>query len=104
MENFDALVDAKVNGAVSHTNTKCYKAGCCFNEDCGSEGISESECLTNVNCCYIPSADRKDPWCFKKYSATLREEEWCSAWSDKQYYNVPREECFATKKQIGFLD
>jgi hypothetical protein len=134
MENFDALVDAKVNGAVSHTNSKCYKAGCCFNEDsfletgsaacyratdygtctnlpkdfikeeCGSEGITESECLTNVNCCYVPSADRKDPWCFKKYSATLREEEWCSAWSDKQYYNVPREECFATKKQIGFLD
>merc|ERR1711981_1086845 len=33
MENFDALVDAKVNGASSHTNTKCYKAGCCFNED-----------------------------------------------------------------------
>jgi hypothetical protein len=122
------------NGLPIPQNTQCYKAGCCFNEDtflesggaacyratdygtctnlptdfikeeCGREGITESECLTNVNCCYKPSADRKDPWCYKKFSATLREEEWCSTWSDKEYYNVPRQECFATKKQIGFFD
>jgi hypothetical protein len=62
--------------------------------------------LTNVNCCYKPSPDRKDPWCYYKYSATLREEEWCAAWSDKQYYNLQREECFATNtgKQLNFLD
>lgn len=134
MENFDALVDAKVNGVSTHKKTKCYLAGCCFNEDsflegtgaacyratdygtctnlpadfikqeCGREGITESECLTNVGCCYKPSADRKDPWCFQKFSATLQEEKWCSAWTDKQYYDIPREECFATKQQLGFLD
>jgi hypothetical protein len=134
MENFDALVDKQINGVSSHKETSCYKAGCCFNEDqfletggaacyratnygscinlpedyikeeCGVEGISESECLTNVNCCYKPSADRKDPWCFKKYSATLREDQWCDAWSDKRYAHIGREECFATKNQAGFLD
>merc|ERR1711981_622540 len=133
MENFDALVDYKLNLAIPGSS-KCVKAGCCFNEDtfletggsacyratdygtctnlpanfikqeCGREGITENECLTNVNCCYKPSPDRKDPWCYYKYSATLREEEWCAAWSDKQYYNLQREECFATKKQLNFLD
>jgi hypothetical protein len=72
--------------------------------ECGREGITEQECLTNVGCCYKPSADRKDPWCFQKFSATLQEEKWCSAWTDKQYYDIPREECFATKSQLGFLD
>jgi len=123
MENYEALVDHKIN---AYKATSCYKAGCCFNEDsflagkpacyratdygkcrnlppnyqkteCGYEGIGEAECLNNAQCCYEPSADRKDPWCFKKYSATLDESQWCLAWSEEQYRNVPRTPCFAVK-------
>lgn len=133
MENFEALVDDAL------TTLTCKNAGCCFNEDsflagkpacyratdygkcrnlppnyqkteCGYEGIDEASCLNNAQCCYEPSANRKDPWCFKKYSATLEESQWCAAWSEERYRNVAREPCFnvATAKSNGksnfFLD
>jgi len=134
MDNYDALFEKATNNPANRN--KCKDAGCCFNEDsfleggpacyratdygtcinlpadhvrteCGYEGITESECLTNVRCCYRPSADRKDPWCFYKFSNTLDENQWCSAWSQEQYRNVERKECFVTKnadvKTISFL-
>jgi hypothetical protein len=129
-----------VGGVKSHKNTKCYQAGCCFNEDafleagkdksipaaacyrapdygtctnlpkdfvkteCGFEGINESECLVNPKCCYKPSADRKDPWCYYKFSNTLDENQWCDAWSDPKYFNLNRQKCFNDAvKKTGFL-
>lgn len=104
MENYEALKDYRLG-----TN-QCKQAGCCFNEDafmqgqhacyrasdygtcenlpakfekreCGYDGISEMECLTNARCCYKPTHLASEPWCYYKYSATLEEDEWCEAWN-----------------------
>lgn len=124
MENFEALIDNAL------ATTTCKNAGCCFNEDsflagkpacyratdygqcrnlppnyqkteCGYEGIDEASCLNNAQCCYEPSADRKDPWCFKKYSATLDESQWCAAWSEERYRSVNRDPCFNVDTATG---
>lgn len=123
MDNYEALLD-KLN---TQSSVTCKSAGCCFNEDsflhggaacyratnygqcrnlpvdfqkreCGYEGIGEQECLNNVKCCYQPSADREDPWCYEKYSATLDESQWCRAWTEEQYRSVPRNRCFKNPK------
>lgn len=129
MENFEALENHVLNVKTGAAD-QCKNAGCCFNEDsflkgkaacyratnygqcrnlpanyqkqeCGFEGISEQECLNNVQCCYEPSGDRKDPWCYKKYSATLDETQWCAAWSEEQYRTLPREACFKNPKTLN---
>lgn len=118
MRDYDALVDQEKD-----KKGLCKAAGCCFNEDsflaghsacyraanygtcsafpedvrkreCGSSGISESECIANPRCCYKPSHDRADPWCFYKYSATLEESEWCTAWNLEENRYQPRNPCF----------
>jgi hypothetical protein len=87
MENYEAIVDsisAKANSLLSHKDTACYKAGCCFNEDsflaggfacyrardygtcnnipdnfvkrqCFDGPVDEETCLSNAQCCYKPS-------------------------------------------------
>merc|ERR1712226_66398 len=76
MENYEALVDQAIKTA---GNSQCAQAGCCFNEDSFLEG--------GAAC----------------YSATLDENQWCAAWSEEQYRNIPREECFLTKSASNFL-
>jgi hypothetical protein len=128
MENYEALVNnVRRRENPTTTVDQCELAGCCFNEDsflagkpacyratdygqcrnlplnfqkreCGYEGIGEQECLNNARCCYEPSADRKDPWCYYKYSATLDENQWCAAWSEERFRDVPRDACFTNPK------
>lgn len=131
MDNFDALVDHNLNP----TNSKCKQAGCCFNEasflggshacyrasdygtcvnlpsnfvkrDCGFEGITEGECLTNPRCCFddkTPPPNSNSPWCYYKYSATLDEEEWCTAWNLKENRRKPRSMCWDTQTSTSGL-
>lgn len=127
MENYEALVDSITGSNV------CRGAGCCFNEDsflggshacyrasdygkcvnlpddfeksqCGSDGVSEGECLANPRCCFQPVTDRAEPWCFYKYSATLDESEWCTAWNLEENKFKSRSPCFASKKTSLFED
>lgn len=128
MDNFDALKDhSKTNGAV------CKDAGCCFNEDsfldgsfacyrasdygscvnlpetfekseCGYEGIAEGECLSNPRCCYKPSVDQAVPWCFYKYSSSIDEDQWCSAWNLVENRRRPRTMCWNTAKASGLFN
>jgi len=122
MDNYNALADY-----IEGTN-KCKGAGCCFNEDafmkgnhacyrasdygtcanlpatfqkveCGAEGITEQQCLTNARCCYKPTHKAGDPWCFFKYSASLEEDKWCEAWNLVENRDKFREACFATDKK-----
>lgn len=117
MENYEALADY-----VEETGI-CKNAGCCFNEDafmkgnhacyrasdygtcanlpgdfrkveCGAEGISEGECLTNARCCYSPTHVAGEPWCFFKYSATLEEDKWCEAWNKVENRQKTRNACW----------
>jgi hypothetical protein len=127
MKNMAALVD---HVQVNHL---CEDAGCCFNEDsflsggdacyravdygtcknlpdwhqkteCGYEGISEQECLNNVQCCYEPSGNPRVPWCFNKFSRTLDGEEgWCEAWTRKEFRYAPRTPCFDVGTKDNFL-
>lgn len=117
MENYEALADHKQG-----TNV-CKSAGCCFNEDaflegkhacyrasdygtcenlpvkfekteCGYDGVSEMECLTNARCCYKPTHIANEPWCYYKYSATLEEDEWCEAWNLIENREKKRNPCW----------
>jgi len=117
MENYEALKDHKLSGE------QCKNAGCCFNEEaflqgnhacyrasdygtcanlpedfnhkeCGYDGISETECLTNARCCYKPTHKAGQPWCFYKYSATLEEDEWCQAWNLMENRQKTRTACW----------
>jgi hypothetical protein len=117
MENYEALKDYKLG-----TN-QCKQAGCCFNEEafmqgqhacyrasdygtcenlpskfqkreCGYDGISEMECLTNARCCYKPTHVASEPWCYYKYSATLEEDEWCEAWNLIENREKTRQPCW----------
>jgi hypothetical protein len=127
MDNYDALKDYNEN------TQRCKNAGCCFNEEafmqgnhacyrasdygtcanlptdfskkeCGYDGISEVECLTNARCCYKPTHVAGTPWCFYKYSATLEEDKWCEAWNLQENRKKPRSACFEnnTKKDNLF--
>jgi len=120
MENYEALKDHKLG-----TN-QCKDAGCCFNEEsflkgqhacyrasdygtcsnlpaaflkkeCGYDGISETECLTNARCCYKPTHVAGEPWCFYKYSATLEEDEWCDAWNLMENRQKTRKPCWSNQ-------
>jgi len=123
MDNFDALKDHNLNIA-NPEQSSCKQAGCCFNEDsflggshacyrasdygtcsnlptgfekreCGYDGITEGDCLTNLKCCYA-SDNSGSPWCFYKYSATLEEDEWCTAWNLNEHRTKPRQMCWDT--------
>lgn len=122
MDNYEALVDSLPSN-IGGSSALCKSLGCCFNEDsflsgshacyrasnygkcvelptdfvkraCGSDGISEQECIANPRCCYQPLMDRSAPWCFYKYSATLDESEWCTAWNLKENAYKRRTPCF----------
>lgn len=121
MENYDALKDHKQN-----QGKQCKEAGCCFNEEsflkgqhacyrasdygtcsnlpsafvkkeCGYDGVSETECLTNARCCYKPTHVAGEPWCFYKYSATLEEDEWCDAWNLMENRQKTRKPCWSNQ-------
>lgn len=131
MENYDALVDYKVSTKENREST-CKQAGCCFNEEgflegghacyrasdygtctqlpsnfvkkeCGYDGVSETECLTNARCCYKPTHIAGEPWCFYKYSATLEEDEWCEAWNLLENRNKARKPCWETNKKSNLF-
>lgn len=118
MDNYEALKDHHIN-----EGRTCQDAGCCFNEDsflkgqhacyrasdygtcanlpasflkkeCGYDGVSETECLTNARCCYKPTHIAGEPWCFYKYSATLEEDEWCDAWNLMENRSKNRSPCW----------
>jgi hypothetical protein len=128
MRNFEALKDYADGG------DKCLAAGCCFSEEeflkgrdacyravdygtcenlpsefkkteCGWDGITEGECLTNPKCCYNPTSDVGVPWCHFKMSATLDGEDgWCEAWSNEKLRHIERPACFVTTKTNLFTD
>lgn len=132
MPNYDALIDQATTAVGA--SSKCKAAGCCFNEDsflgggfacyravdyglCTNlpkdhvktecpgtkQGISESECTANPQCCFKYTT-KNEPWCFKKYSATLDESQWCSAWQNPDHRSLARKECFVTTVGMtGFL-
>jgi len=70
--------------------------------ECGWDGITESECLTNIKCCYSPTGRVGVPWCHHKISATV--DNWCEAWSHPKYRHVQRAACFVTDKKNLFND
>jgi len=131
MYNYDALKNYALSGK-SSDSTSCVANGCCFNEDafllgkpacyrsisygtctalpssfmkreCGKEGVSENECLSNPRCCYKPSS-KAEPWCFYKYSATVKEDEWCDAWTLLENQDKDRTPCFDPKSTKSFAD
>lgn len=131
MRNFAALVDHVEAGSLCEDagccfseesfmkgEDACYRAadyGTCsakvFGDggdkkvECGWDGITETECLTNVKCCYSPTGEVGVPWCHRKISATLDSGEgWCEAWTDPKYRHKPRPACFVTDKKNLFND
>lgn len=116
---------------IASTSQTCEAMGCCFNEDaflkgshacyrasnygkcvnlpsdflkrsCGTDGISENECIANPRCCYQPTTG-DEPWCFYKYSATLDESEWCTAWNLNENKYKERTPCFGDAKASNTL-
>lgn len=128
MRNFEALKDKTAGTG------KCEAAGCCFSEgsflkgedacyraetygqctnlptdfkrkECGWDGITEMECLSNPKCCYNPGTERGVPWCHYKFSKTLENEEgWCEAWTEEKMQHRARPACFHTTKTNIFND
>jgi len=87
------------------TAENLYDEGVVKKTECGWDGITETECLTNVKCCYSPSGKNGVPWCFHKISSTVESGEgWCEAWSDPKYRHEPRAACFVTEKKSLFVD
>lgn len=129
MENYEALVDAATGGNVCKTagccfnedsflegNHACYRAqdyGTCIDtefppefikRECGYEGITEKQCLTNPRCCYYLDYEVTGaPACFYKYSHTIDESEWCTAWNLIYNKDKDRKECFATGSKTNMF-